>query len=110
LFAAAAAASAGTIGTFIAWQKAATRQHQQSQEQQSQEQQSQQAEAVAAVPPLMLAAYAGCITMRAAAVLTYKKKGRSMVAGDMIDVLGDPVLQHCGLLPGSAPAGPATKL
>lgn len=100
------AAFAGTIGTFIAWQKAAARQQQQQQETPSQ----QQAEAIAAVPPLMLAAYAGCITMRAAAVLTYKKKGRSMVAGDMIDVLGDPVLQHCGLLPGLTPAGPATKL
>jgi NAD(P)H-hydrate repair Nnr-like enzyme with NAD(P)H-hydrate dehydratase domain len=50
---------------------------------------------------LMLAAYAGCITMRAAAVLQYAKRGRSMVAGDMIEVLGDPVLQHCSLLPES---------
>jgi len=46
--------------------------------------------------------------MRAAAVLKYAEKGRSMVAGDMLDALGDPVLQHCGLLP--AGMQPATKL
>jgi NAD(P)H-hydrate repair Nnr-like enzyme with NAD(P)H-hydrate dehydratase domain len=86
---------AGTIGTFVAWQKAA-------------KQQQQQEGQAAAVPPLKLAAYAGCITMRAAAVLQYAQKGRGMVAGDMIEVLGDPVLQHCGLLPDSAPS--AAKL
>jgi hypothetical protein len=83
-------AATGTIATFIAWQKAAAKQQQQ--------QQLDSAVLSPAVPPLMLAGYAGCLTMRAAAVLSYKAKGRSMVAGDMIEVLGDPVLQHSGLL------------
>jgi hypothetical protein len=82
-------AATGTIATFIAWQKAAAKQ---------QQQQLDSAVLSPAVPPLMLAGYAGCLTMRAAAVLSYKAKGRSMVAGDMIEVLGDPVLQHSGLL------------
>jgi hypothetical protein len=53
----------------------------------------------------MLAAYGGCLTMRAAAVLTYSQRGRSMLAEDMIQQLGDQVLQHAGLLPDEAVEG-----
>lgn len=88
----------GTIASFISWQKAAKKQ----------QQQQQDGSPAAALLPLMIAAYGGCLAMRAAAVLKYAEKGRSMVAGDMLDALGDPVLQHCGLLP--AGMQPATKL
>jgi NAD(P)H-hydrate repair Nnr-like enzyme with NAD(P)H-hydrate dehydratase domain len=48
----------------------------------------------------MLAAYGGCLTMRAAAVLAYRQRGRSLVAGDMIEHLGDAALQQAGLVRG----------
>jgi NAD(P)H-hydrate repair Nnr-like enzyme with NAD(P)H-hydrate dehydratase domain len=82
---------AGTTAAFISWALAQQRK-------QPEQQQQQQQEAAPALPPLMLAAYAGCLTMRAAALLTFKQQGRSMVAEDMIKQLGDPVLQHAGLI------------
>jgi ATP-dependent NAD(P)H-hydrate dehydratase len=81
---------AGTTAAFISWALA----------QQRKQPEQQQQDAAAALPPLMLAAYGGCLTMRAAALLTFKQQGRSMVAEDMIKQLGDPVLQHSGLTPG----------
>lgn len=89
------------MATFIAWQKAAAKQQQQQSAQQQQQQLDSAALSAPAVPPLMLAAYGGCITMRAAALQTYGVRGRSMVAGDMIEALGDGVLRRCGLLPAS---------
>lgn len=82
----------GTTAAFICWALAQRKQQQQ-------EQQQQQQDAAASLTPLMLAAYGGCLTMRAAAALSYKQLGRSMLAEDMIKQLGDPVLQHAGLLP-----------
>ncbi|KAF6264025.1 HX dehydratase [Scenedesmus sp. NREL 46B-D3] len=73
----------GTTAAFMSWALAAQR-----------KQQEQQQGAAAALPPLMLAAYGGCLTMRAAAVLTFRQLGRSMLAEDMLKQLGDPVLKH----------------
>jgi NAD(P)H-hydrate repair Nnr-like enzyme with NAD(P)H-hydrate dehydratase domain len=66
---------------------------------QRKQQQQEQQDAAASLHPLMLAAYGGCLTMRAAAVLTFSQLRRSMLAEDMIKHLGDPVLEHAGLLP-----------
>lgn len=41
--------------------------------------------------PTVLAAYGGCLTARHAAAAAYGKKRRSMVAGDVIEELGDAV-------------------
>ncbi|BDA48641.1 ATP-dependent (S)-NAD(P)H-hydrate dehydratase [Coccomyxa sp. Obi] len=43
------------------------------------------------LPPTLLAAYGGCLTARHAAKAAYAKKRRSMVAGDVIEELGDAV-------------------
>lgn len=43
------------------------------------------------LPPVLLAAYGGCLTSRHAARAAYAKKRRSMVAGDVIEELGDAV-------------------
>ncbi len=43
------------------------------------------------LPPALLAAYGGCLTARHAAKAAYAKKRRSMVAGDVIEELGDAV-------------------
>lgn len=83
---------AGTTASFISWAKALERRKEQHQEA------AAAGGPATALPPLMLAAYGGCLTVRAAAVLTYKQMGRSMVAGDMVSHLGDRVLEHAGLL------------
>lgn len=41
--------------------------------------------------PTVLAAYGGCLTARHAAAAAYAKKRRSMVAGDVIEELGNAV-------------------
>ena len=45
------------------------------------------------LPPTMLAAYGGCLTARTAAKAAFGKKRRSMLAGDVIEELGDTVDQ-----------------
>jgi NAD(P)H-hydrate repair Nnr-like enzyme with NAD(P)H-hydrate dehydratase domain len=98
----ACARRAGTIAAFISWLQAAERASGSSGNGSTQAQQEQQGggggDRGALTALLMQAAYGGCITMRAAARLGWQQRGRSLVAGDMIEHLGDPALQHAGLL------------
>jgi ATP-dependent NAD(P)H-hydrate dehydratase len=50
---------------------------------------------VEGVPPLVLAAYAGCATTRAAARAAFRARGRAMGAGDVIEQLGPVVDIWC---------------
>lgn len=43
------------------------------------------------LPPTLLAAYGGCLTARTAAKAAFAKKRRSMLAGDVIEELGDTI-------------------
>ena len=43
------------------------------------------------LPPTVLAAYGGCLTARTAAGAAFAKRRRSMLAGDVIEELGDAV-------------------
>ena len=43
------------------------------------------------LPPTVLAAYGGCLTARTAAGAAFVKRRRSMLAGDVIEELGDAV-------------------
>jgi len=68
---------AGTIGTFATWADLGPRD--------------------SAVPPMMLAAYGGCFLTRDCANFCFREKGRSMVAADLVQVIGQrfqAVLEH----------------
>ena len=45
----------------------------------------------AGLPPPVLASYGGCLTARVAAEAAFQKKGRSMLAADVIEELGAAV-------------------
>ena len=52
---------------------------------------SQVADFPGKLPPPVLASYGGCLTARTAAAAAFAKKGRSMLAADVIEELGAAV-------------------
>jgi len=45
----------------------------------------------AGLPPPVLASYGGCLTARTAAAAAFQRRGRSMLAADVIEELGAAV-------------------
>lgn len=68
----------GTLAAFVAWVT-------------NNAEVAEAAAAEAGVPPLMLAAYGATSTVRHASQAAFKRKRRSMLAGDVIEELGATV-------------------
>lgn len=94
---------AGIIATFVAWtlsfMESAKR--------------SDEAVVMPEINPMILAAYGGCLVTRTASAYAFGQRKRSMVAGDVIESIGQAVellFDHSAMQAGTAPENVQTPL